>query len=244
MNAIRRLIDLGFVLLIFSCTVTNNLYVNDPVPTKKGEGQVYLGLGTGVRAEIESVDDNGNINFSDDLTLAPNLSVGAQGRIIDNLDFRIAMHLPYIIGGFGLRAGAQYSFFKDNATFNMAVGTDLGFVVAKDSLKFLGTTSALEIYANGGINADFFMPISYSFNDNTRIIITPRFSFNTIYIRKNTNDPESFKFKPNLPSLALGLRTRVVYFEISAFRFQDTFFPNFGIVYLFRNKGETEPAAF
>ena len=236
MFAIRDLINLGFVLLMFSCTVTNNLYVNDPVPTIKGEGQVYLGIGTGVRADIESVDQNGNINFSDDITLAPNLYLGAQGRIIDKLEYRVTMHLPYIIGGFGLRAGPQYSFFNSNSTFNMAVGTDLGFVVAKDSLKFLGTTSALEIYANGAINADFFMPFSYSFNENTRIIITPRFSFNTIYIRKNTSDPESFKFKPNLPSLALGLKTRVVYFEISAFRFQNTFFPNFGIVYLFSTK--------
>jgi len=33
--------------------------------------------------------------------------------------------------------------------FNMAIGTDLGFVVAKDSLKVFGTTSALDIYANG-----------------------------------------------------------------------------------------------
>ncbi len=236
MFKIRTLINLGILLQMFSCAVTNSLYVNDPVPVQDGGVALYVGIGTGVRADIESVDQDGNINFSDDITMAPNLYFGGQVNLVDKLDLRFTLHLPYLIGGFGLRAGPQYSLFKKESTFNMAIGTDLGFVIAKDSLKIFGTTSALDIYANGAINADFFLPISFSFNQHTRIIITPRYSFNTIYIRHNTNDPESFKFKPNLPSLALGLRTKRLYFEFSAFRFQDEYFPNFGMVYIFKHK--------
>jgi hypothetical protein len=233
MFKIRNLINLGLLLLMFSCAVTNSLYVNDPVP----EGaNLYVGIGTGVRAGIESVDQDGNINFSDDIDMAPNVYAGGQLNLVDKLDLRLAIHLPYLIGGFGLRAGPQYSFFRKESIFNMAFGTDLGFVVAKDSLKIFGTTSALDIYANGAINADIFLPISIRFKQHTRIIITPRYSFNTIFIRYNTNDPETFKFKPNLPSLALGLRMKRLYFEISAFRFQDEYFPNFGMVYIFDNK--------
>jgi len=235
---LRGIMNLSLILLLFSCTVTNNLYFNDPVPTKQGEGHAYLGLGTGVRADIESVGLNGDITFSDDLTLAPNFYFGAQTRIIDNLDLRLSLSLPYIVGGIGLRLGPQYSFFKDSDTWNLAIGSDLGFVVAWDSLKFLGTKSDLEIYTNGAINADFFMPFSYSFNKNTRIVLTPRYSFNTLYIRENTKSRETFKFKPNVPSLALGLKTKRMYYELSAFRFQDNYFPNFGIVYIFRGSSE------
>ena len=235
MIKISNLIILGTLFLMFSCAVTNSLYINDPVSARDEGMTLYAGIGTGVRADIESVDQDGNIRFSDDITMAPNVYGGGQVNLVDKLDLRLSLHLPYLIGGFGLRAGPQYSFFSKESFFNMAIGTDLGFVVAKDSIKIFGSTSPLDIYANGAINADFFLPISFSFNQHTRIIITPRYSFNTIYIRHNTNDSESFKFKPTLPSLALGLRMKMLYFEFSAFRFQNEYFPNFGIVYIFQN---------
>lgn len=209
----------------------NNLYVNDPVSVEDDGANVYLGIGTGIRAEIDSVDQNGNISFSDDIIMAYSLCIGAQFNLVDKLDLRVLAHLPYIVAGFGLRAGPQYSFFKKESKFNMAIGADFGFVLAKDSLKILGTTSELDIYANSAFNADFFIPFSYSFNKETRIIITPRYSFNTINIRHNTSESKSFKFEPEFPSLTLGLRIKSFYFEISAFRFQGEYMPNFGIVF-------------
>jgi len=73
MLKIRNLINLGTLLLMFSCAVTNSLYVNDPVPVQDVGPNFYVGIGTGVRAGIESVDQDGNINFSDDITMAPNV---------------------------------------------------------------------------------------------------------------------------------------------------------------------------
>ena len=107
MFGIRALINLGLLLLMFSCTVTNNLYVNDPVPAQDKEANFYIGIGTGVRADIDSVNKSGDITFSDDLTMAPNLYFGGQVNVLDQLDLRFTLHLPYIIGGIGLRAGPQ-----------------------------------------------------------------------------------------------------------------------------------------
>ena len=240
MSTIKTFINLSLLLLLSSCAVMNNLYVNDPVSVEDGDANLYLGIGTGIRADIDSVDQDGNIIFSDDIIMAYSLCLGGQINLVDKLDLRVMAHLPYIVAGFGLRAGPQFSFFKKESKFNMAIGADFGFVLAKDSLEILGTTSELDIYANSAFNADFFIPFSYSFNQDTRIIITPRYSFNTINIRHNTGESESFKFEPEFPSLTLGLRMKSLYFEISAFRFQGEYFPNFGVVYYFTNEGETE----
>jgi hypothetical protein len=230
----KTLVYLLAMLSLSACTVTNSLYVNDPEPVQKGAERFYLGIGTGVRAKVDSVDNNGNISFSNEITLAPNLFFGGQVAIKDNLNLRFAVHLPYIIGGFGARVGPQYTFFEPGSKFNMAVGTDLGFVLAKDSLEILGSTSALDIYANGAINADIFMPLAYKFSKNARIVITPRYSFNTLYIRLNTAEKESRKFSPQLASLAIGLYLNRIYLEASAFRFQGEYFPNVGLVYTFK----------
>jgi len=224
------------ILFLSSCVVTNNLYVNDPVPVQKGNGYFYLGIGTGVRAEIDSVSENGDIAFSNEVSMAPNLNFGGQFRLVDNLDLRIAAHLPYILGGFGARVGPQYAFIGRESKFNIAIGSDLGFVASKDSIKILGSTSALDIHVNGAINADFFLPFCYNFNENSRIIITPRYSFNTYYIRHNTGEKKSHKFNPDVLSLAIGLRLNKVYLEASAFRFQNEYFPNFGLIYVFKGK--------
>ena len=230
----QRVYFVALALLGTSCAVTNNLYVNDPIPVARGEGNLYLGVGTGARAKIDSVDSSGNVSFANDLTLAPNLFFGGQVSLIDNLDLRFSVHLPYIIGGFGARLGPQYAFFSKDSRFNMAVGTDLGFVLAKDSLRIFGTNNALDVYASGAINADVFLTMGYQFNENSRIVITPRYSFNTLYIRQNTQQETTTKFKPQLPSVALGLYLNRIYIEASAFRFQDKYFPNVGLVYIFK----------
>lgn len=223
-----------FMFLFFSsCVVTNNLYINDPVPIQDSDAMIYMGVGTGMKAKIESVEDNGDINFSENMEMAPNLCFGGQIRLIEKLDLRFAGHFPYIVGGIGLRAGPQYSFFSRESKFNMAIGSDLGFVVAKDSITILGSSSPLDVHANGAINADFFLPLSFSFNENYRIILTPRIGFNTYYIRENTNFKNARKFKPQIPSLALGLRLNKFYLEASGFWFQDEIYPNFGLVFMF-----------
>jgi hypothetical protein len=223
-----------FAFLFFSsCVVTNNLYINDPLPVQDIGQEFYWGVGTGTKPKVESVDMDGKINFSNDLEMAPNFYLGGQVKLIDKLDLRFSMHLPYVIAGFGLRAGPQYSFFSRESKLNLAIGTDLGFTLAKDSLSILGSANALDVHANGAINADFFVPFSYSFNENYRIILTPRISFNTFYIRENTNYRDTRKFKPQIPSLALGLRLDKVYLEASGFWYQDAMYPNFGIVYIF-----------
>ena len=223
------------ILFLSSCAVTNNLYVNDPVPVQKGNNYFYLGVGTGVEAKIDSVSANGDIAFSNELKMVPNLNFGGQFGLVHNLDLRLAVHLPNFLGGFGARLGPQYAFFGRESKFNMAIGSDLGFVLAKDSIKIFGSTTALDIYVNGAINADFFLPISFNFNENSRIIITPRYSFNTFYIRRNTMEKKGRKFNPNVPSLAIGLRLNRIYLEASAFRFQNEYFPNFGLIYVFKN---------
>ena len=152
MLRIRTFINLSLLLLLSSCAVTNNLYVNDPVSVEDDGANFYLGIGTGIRADIDSVDQDGNIIFSDDIIMAPSLCFGGQINLVDKLDLRFVAHLPYIVGGFGLRAGPQYSFFNKESTFNMAIGADFGFILAKDSIEIFGTKSELDIYANSAFN--------------------------------------------------------------------------------------------
>lgn len=233
----RYLLQFFFYIIIFSsCAVKNNLYVYDPFPVEKGDFNFYAGIGSGIRASADVVDDNGDIIFNEHLDMAPNLAVGAQINLVHNLDLRLAMHFPYVIGGFGLRAGPQFSFFNRESRFNMALGTDLGFVVAKDSLNVLDSSIPLDITVNSIIYADFFLPIGYQLNENTKIVLTPRYSLNTYFIRYRTDSKDSYKFNPRVPSIALGLHHKKVYLEFSAFQYKDELYPNFGIVYLLGDK--------
>jgi hypothetical protein len=40
---------------VMSCTVTNNLYVNNPTPLGKERGEIYAGIGTGVTPKVDSI---------------------------------------------------------------------------------------------------------------------------------------------------------------------------------------------
>lgn len=216
-----------------SCTVTNSIYVNDPVPLPKGKMEMHLGGGTGHKAKVDSVANNGNIAFSRELEIAPILFTSGQYGITDQLNARFSLHLPYIIGGFGLRGGIQYSFFPRHTLFNAAIGADFGFVLAKDSIRILGSASELDTYTDGAINADFFIPLSYSFSENYRIILTARYSLNAIYVRYNMYENKTYAFKPQLPSIALGVRLNKIYIEGNISRYKDIYIPNFGLVYIF-----------
>ena len=227
----------GLILLVSSCAVTNNLYINDPVPSQKDEGNFYVGIGSGIIGIIDSFHQNSNISIPFNIDKAPNVYFGGQTYLTDKLDFRLSLHFPGIIGGIGLRVGTQYSFFQAESIYNMAIGTDLGFVVATDLIfeNLEITIGTEDNYANMAINADFFVPMSYSINQNTRLILTPRYSLNSIQKRENSDDLDSPKFSPRLFSLAVGLKVKKFYFEFSTFNFLDKYYCNFGMAYMFLN---------
>lgn len=237
MRPYHILFCLIFFPVLFSCTVTNSVYINDPVSLSKGELIGHGGIGTGSKAKVDSVADNGDITFSNDLQMAPNLFIGGRYGITDQLDLRFDLHLPYIIGGIGLRTGIQYSFFPKHTIFNAAIGLDLGGVYAKDSLRILGSASEVDTYTDGALNADFFIPLSYSFSENYRIILTARYSFNALYVRYNNYDNKTYAFTPQLPSVALGIKLNKVYLEGNVARYKDIYIPNFGMIFTFGKDG-------
>jgi hypothetical protein len=212
------------------------MYLNDPVPTGKGNLDFHFGGGTGLRPVVDVDPNNGDISYSGAFEMAPNIVFGGQYGLGKKIDLRFSAHFPYAIGGFGLRGGAQYSFLDESSFFNAAIGTDLGFVLAKDSIRILGSSTALDIQSNGAIGADLFIPLSFRINENSRIILTPRFSFNTIYIRHNENYRGTFKYKPQYPALSLGVRFRTIYLESTIILFNQSFYPNFGIAYIFSTR--------
>ena len=225
-------------LFMVSCTVTNNLYLNNPVPMGKGNAEIYLGIGTGVVAKIDSISlGNGTVNFSNKISNAPILSLGSQIGLSKQTDLRIAIHLPWIIGGFGFRAGIQHSFFDSKSRINMAIGSDLGFVVSKDSIEISGTNAAIGGKdSNGAINADLFLPISLKIKNDFRVVLTPRYSLTKIYIReyqdKNGTKPFSFHY----PALSLGIRVKRFYFETTVLYYFNSFaYHHFGAAW-FINK--------
>ena len=222
---------LMFFTVLASCTVTNSIYVNDPIPLERKDFEGQIGLGTGHQAVVEDVDAEGNISFSNDFTTAPNLFFSGRYGISDQWGLRFAMHLPYVVAGLGMRAGTQYSFFPASAAVNMAFGADVGFVVAKDSLHILGSASPLNAHSNGAWHSDLFLPVSYKFSNNFRLILTGRYSFTTIYIRENIHYTNAIPFFVRLPSLALGGRWGKFQFESSFTYFQNSYVPNFGVVY-------------
>ena len=227
-------------ILVLSCTVTNNLYVNDPVPQGKGNCFFYAGLGTGFAPDIDSVSSNGDVHYSQGLSLAPNLCIGAQCGLGEQFDLRFNVHLPYVVTGFGLHAGIQYSLFRHWTLFNAALGTDVGFVVAKDTLDLGSIDIGLDPVTKGAINADFFLPVSYKLKENSRIVLTPRVSLNTLYIRRNENRNRSQKYSPIYPALSLGIFLNKLYFEATAQYIDERIIPGFGIVYKFQNQENDE----
>jgi hypothetical protein len=242
MNLMSNICQYGYVFILFtSCTVTNNLYVNDPVPVSKGKVELYGGLGSGFMPKIDSTSLNGDIRFSNNLSVAPNLCIGGRFGLGQQTDLRFAVHFPYIISGFGLKAGVQQSLFKPWTKFNVALGVDAGFVVAKDTLNLGNTAIALDPDTRGAINADFYLPVSYSFSNHSRIIITPRISANTMYIKKNTAEKKGLKkYKPFYPALSLGSRINRLYLEATALYVDNKILPAFGIIYFFDTDSDKE----
>ena len=124
--------------LLSSCAVQNNLYYHNANPYEKGEGNSYVALSTGLQAKVDSVNSDGAIHYSDKLKSNVNLNIGVDYGIARNLTLRGAIHLPMVIGGFGLRGGAQYSILPEDSDFNIALGADFGFVTSRDSFTIFG----------------------------------------------------------------------------------------------------------
>lgn len=230
-----------FILIIcltctVSCTVTNNLYVTNPNPMGKGNSESYLGIGTGVKAKIDSINNTtGKISFTNKISNAPILSVGGQWGVSNQTDVRFALHLPYVLGGVGLRAGLQHSFMDSSAKMNFAIGFDLGGVFAKDSIEIFGSKSPLSIETNGGLNADIFIPFGVKLKKDISIILTPRYSFNRIYIREFELNNNIYNFDLGYPTLSIGIRKRQFYFETTAIYYDSQIFPHFGMVIYLEN---------
>ena len=221
-----------FCFLTVSCTVTNNLYINDPEPIQKGDGQVNAGLSTGIVPLIDSVNLNGSIFFSNKYSSAPVLSMGAQGRINDGLQYRFAIHLPYIVGGFGIKGGVQHCFFPKESPIHLAIGADLGIVFAKESIKIFGTYTDLNIQSETAFSFDLFMPFSYQFSDDVKLIFGPRYSNNFFEIRYNENYHGSKMYYLSYPALSFGARFKHLYIETTATYYDYKIYPLFGIAFI------------
>ena len=219
---------LGFSSL--SCTVTNNFYFNDPKPYEKGQGEGYLGVGTGLQAEIDSISfPSGAINFSERVSTSMNLVFGGQVGLGKKYSVRFSGHLPKLLGGFGLRGGLQKTLFDSTSNVNISLGFDMGFVLSKDSVSFLRTRWAVNKETNSALNADGFFSLSLKTGEYSRLIITPRYSFNTLYIRKYKYEEGSVPFGFQHFSLSLGLKAKKIYLEATGMFLNDEFIPHFGI---------------
>jgi hypothetical protein len=234
MKIVFTLIGATSILLsLVSCIATNNLYVNNPVPYGKDKAEFYVGVSTGVSARIDSViEETGEIHFSNRISGSPLLSAGVQGGISNQTDLRMAIHFPAVSGSIGFRLGVQHSFFDLHSRINMAIGTDLGYVFTSDSINILGSETEIEKTANSALNADLFLPIGYRINDHFSIVITPRYSLNTIYVRKNNSEHSSFPFKFKYPALSFGIRLKKVYIELTTLSFRHHVRPYLGVAWL------------
>lgn len=219
---------------LLSCTVTNNLYVNDPVPINKNTYSLYGGVGMGLAPTIDSVSNTGEV-FSSDLFRTYNLSFGGKFGITNKFSLGGSIHLPRILGGVGLNIRPQLSLFHKDAIFNAALVGDFGAVIPKDSIKIFGSTSPLEIKTKGALNADFSLPVSFKLGDEIRLIITPRYSFNAMYLRKEFDSEKRKSRKISYPAISMGFKLKSVFLESSLIQWNNKQIWVFGIVYFFRD---------
>ncbi len=221
-----------FLIVLSSCTSVNNLYVNDPVPTGIGYNRYYIGVGTGFMPKVDSISDNGTVYHQNKLKLAPNLSAGLQYGLGKQTNVRFAVNLPYVITGIGFRGGIQRSFFRKENPFNLAFGTDFGYGISNDSISSSSIRKVNSV--KRAINSDFFLPLSYSFSSDVRIILTPRASFTGFYVKENVNHNKVKSYTPFIPSITLGVKSHRIYFEAGAHLVNHWLVPNFGITYVFK----------
>lgn len=230
---INFLIIVTAVFALNSCTVTNNMYLNDPEPCGRGKVDLYAGIGTGMQVKLDSVYDQGYYTTSYRTTIAPSASLGTQFGVTNQCDVRVSIHFPYIIGGFGIHAGVQNSFFNAASRFNMAVGIDAGGVLSKKTIHNDDQSEDVKLNppTKGAMNADIFMPFSYRISDNMRLILTPRYSFNILYVRSVEDPGDNRHFNLSFPVLTLGMKIHNLYFEASGQYYNNLLRPQVGIAW-------------
>lgn len=229
---------LMMALFVSSCTVTNSVHVNDATPLGTGGLEINVGAGTGFEPTIDSLSSNGDVNFNDEVKLAPVLFVGGQYGATEKTNVRFALHLPYGFGGFGLKGGAQYSLLPRTSVGNVAFGGDIGFTLSKDSLKFLGSSTPIDKETNGAVSGHGFMTFTYALKPQIKMSLTTRYSFNNFFIRDNIQYDETSVFSTRYPSVSLGFKLKKVYFEGSLLFYDYALVPQFGVAFVFMPEPE------
>jgi len=168
-----------------------------------------------------------------------NLCLGGKYGFTDRFNVGASIHFPRIIGGLGFNAQPQISLFRKESFFNVALNTNLGFVLSTDSIKILGE---LDVRTKAALNADIAMPISFRLGSNYRIIATPRYSFDLIYLRKEYYSDRDKKMKIKFPAISLGLKLNKVMLESTMIYWNSKQIYVFGIAYFFGdNKTYKQP---
>lgn len=243
MKAARILYFLSLVAFV-SCNVSNTMYINDPKAIGEDEVDGVIGIGTGMQPDIDSVSKEGDIFFSSRYRYAPIVFGAAQIGLTEKLDLRVAAHFPYAAGGFGGRIGCQFAMMPENSKLQMAIGSDFGFVFARDTLRLFGTANAMEVESTGGLNFDFFLPVGFCPSDNFELIITPRYSFNGVFIRKNKHESGTRFYTPMLFGISAGVKVKRFYAEFSNLYFENTVIPSFGVAYTFSSKRQSSEPVY
>lgn len=230
---IKRRLTVYFLTaaIVTSCTVTNNLYVNNPSPLPKGDAELYAGIGTGLQPKIDSISAIGEV-FSNGLKGSYNLVVGTRIGVTNLMNLVLNFHFPEIVGGVGANIRPQVSLFPGVAGFNIALAADLGGTLAKDSIEILGSSIYVGDKVRGALNADFSVPASWKFGTNTTLILTPRYSFNTFYLRREFDMGKSKRMNAGFPAFTIGLRQKRFHLEATALNYKNHFKIMGGFVYV------------
>lgn len=229
------MIPLVFLFLLGSCTITNNLYVNNSNPLPKNSYELYGGIGMGFTPRIDSVSDVGEV-FSHRLYRSYNLVVGGRYGITDHFDISGSINFPQIIGGAGLTLRPQISLLPPESGFNIGLAADFGGVLSKDSLKILGSSTPLDNETRGSLNADFSLPLSVKLGNGYWLFVTPRYSFNTFYLRREFEMERSKRMNIEYPALTLGLKLKRVHLEATGYYMKNYYNALFGVVYFFNTE--------
>lgn len=219
----------GLSLILSSCAVTNNLYLNDAIPFEKGNGRAHAGLGSGFAPKIDSVSDAGAVYYSNKLNIMPNFCVGAQGHLAKGLSGRLSLNFPFVLGGIGFRGGLQYSFLPPASKFNIGIGTDLGFVLSRDSIRIFNSFFALSPEVAGMTNADLFLPITFQFSDDTRLTLTPRISNQHFWIKRYIGNEGSYSYSPPMIGISSHVKIKQTSLELTVFKIDGLLMPGLGM---------------
>jgi hypothetical protein len=230
---LESLLLLAFMLGLFSaCTVTNNLYVNNPVPLTKGNYEVYGGLGLGLKPQIDSITNSGEV-FSHDFRTSYYLVFGGRYAFTDQFNVSGSMHLPEILGGFGANIRPQISLMSRESKLNMALAADIGGVFFQDSISPFGIEIDIDPETRGAFNIDFSNPLGVKLGKETWLVFSPRYSFTWFYFRKAFDHNDSKNFLVRYPALSLGLRAKRIHLELSAAKVNNKNRYFAGLVYFF-----------